>query len=170
MFLLRETSRNAINIDRKEACFKENYYKIFEQRLPHLDTMDDYLRLLEEAEFEELKAALVAGLIERKVFSRFKLLGKHFTVAIDVSGNNSYSENDELKTGHHKTSKNGKISYYYKILEAKLGTPSGYSVSLLRDWLTNENDKGYNKQDYQHSAFERLAERLKAYFPRLPYV
>lgn len=168
MFLLRETSRNAINNDRKEAHFLENYYKIFGQRLPHLDTVDDYLRLLEGTELEELKAALVAGLIEQKVFYRFKLLGKHYTVAIDGSGTGSYTKNDEEKTRLHKTSKNGKVTYYHQVLEAKLVTPSGFSISLLSEWLTNEADTRYNKQDCEQAAFKRLAKRLKTYFPRLP--
>lgn len=168
MFLLRQTSRNAINNDRKEAHFSENYYKIFGQRLPHLDTVDDYLRLLDNMELEDIKAALVAGLIEQKVFYRFKLLGKHYTVAIDATGTNSYSENDELKTRLHKTSKKGKVTYYHQVLEAKLVTPSGFSISLLSEWLTNETNSGYNKQDCEQAAIKRLAKRLKSYFPRLP--
>ncbi|MDQ6608381.1 MAG: hypothetical protein M3Y85_00975 [Bacteroidota bacterium] len=168
MFLLRETSRNAVNNDRKEASFRENYCKIFGQRLPHLDTVDDYLRLLDGAELEELKAALVAGLIEQKVFSRFKLLGKHYTVVVDATGTSSYTKNDESKTRLHKTSKNGKVTYYHHVLEAKLVTSSGFSISLLSEWLVNDNETGYNKQDCEHSAFKRLAKRLKACFPRLP--
>ena len=168
MFLLRETSRNAFNNDRKEANFKENYCKIFGQRLPHLDTVDDYLRLLDGAELEELKVALVAGLIEQKVFGRFKLLGKHYIVAIDATGTSSYTQNDEAETRLHKTSKNGKVTYYYHVLEAKLVTPSGLSISLLSEWLANDSEAGYHKQDCEQSAFKRLAKRLKTYFPRLP--
>ena len=130
--------------------------------------MDDYLRLLDNKELEDLKAALVAGLIEQKVFYRFKLLGRHYTVAIDATGTNSYTQNDEAKTRLHKTSKNGKVTYYHQVLEAKLVTPSGFSISLLSEWLTNENDTGYNKQDCEQAAFKRLAKRLKTYFPRLP--
>ena len=168
MFLLRETSRNAINNDRKEAHFRQNYCKIFGQRLPHLDTVDDYLRLLNDRELEDLKTTLVSALIEQKVFYRFKLLSKHYTVAIDATGTNSYTQNDELKTRLHKTSKNGKVTYYHQVLEAKLVTSSGFSISLLSEWLTNETDDGYNKQDCEQAAFKRLAKRLKAYFPRLP--
>jgi hypothetical protein len=105
MFLLRETSRNAINNDRKEGKFRENYMKVFGLRLPHLGTVEDYLRLLGCAELEKLKAALVAGLIEQKVFYRFRLLGSHYTVAIDGTGTNSYAQNDAQQTRLHRTPK-----------------------------------------------------------------
>lgn len=38
MFLFKETSRNALNNDRKEGYFKENYLRVFKLRLPHMDT------------------------------------------------------------------------------------------------------------------------------------
>jgi hypothetical protein len=38
MFLFKEATRNAFNNDRTEPRFKENYRKIFNLRLPHMDT------------------------------------------------------------------------------------------------------------------------------------
>jgi hypothetical protein len=168
MFLLRETSRNAINNDRKEGKFRENYLKVFGLRLPHLDTAEDYLRLLDCAELEKLKAALVAGLIEQKVFSRFRLLGSHYTVAVDGTGTNSYAENDTGQTRLHKTSKNGKATYYHHVVEAKLVTSSGLCISLASEWVANEGGKEFKKQDCEQKAFGRLAAALKKLFPRLP--
>lgn len=166
MYLLRETSRNALNNDRKEAGFKENYFKVFGQRLPHMDTVEDVLRLLKDDELENLKTVLVAGLIEHKVLNRFKLLGKHYMVAIDGTGINSYDHDNETNTRLKKTSKNGKVTYYEQVLEAKLVTSSGLAISLASEWLCNS--AGNNKQDCELAGFKRLAKKLKASFPRLP--
>ena len=168
MFLLRETSRNAFNNDRKEAHFKENYFKVFRQRLPHMDTVEDLLRLLKGQELQELKTTLVAGLIESQVFNRFKLLGKYYTVAIDGTGISSSDHDNDNNNALKKTSKNGVVTYYDQVLEAKLVTPSGLAISLVSEWLENDPDKHYNKQDCEQAGFKRLAQKLKQYFPRLP--
>ncbi len=168
MFLFRETSRNAINNDRKEGNFCQSYFKVFKQRLPHLDTVEDYLRLLDCTELEKLKAALVAGLIEQKVFYRFRLLGSHYTVAVDGTGTNSYAENDAQQTRLHKTSKNGKVTYYHHVVEAKLITSSGLCISLASEWVANDGGTEFKKQDCEQKAFARLAGTLKKLFPRLP--
>jgi len=167
MFLFKETSRNAFNNDRSER-FKRNYFKIFRLRLPHMDTVDAFLRLLSPYELENLKAALVSGLIEQKVLHRFRLSGKYFTVAIDGTGVNSYAENDGELSRSHKTSKNGVVTYYHYVVEAKLVTSSGFAISLASEWVANEPGRSFNKQDCEQRAFERLAQKLKKYFPRLP--
>lgn len=168
MFLLRETSRNALNNDSREDNFKTNYFKIFGQRLPHMDTVEDFLRILLPEELEKLKASLVAGLITQKVLHRFKLLGKFYTVAIDGTGTNSYSQNDAEQTRIHKTSKNDVTTYYHHVVEAKLVTSTGLSISLASEWVSNEADKNFKKQDCEQKAFVRLAEKIKKLFPRLP--
>lgn len=167
MFLFKETSRNSFNNDRCER-FKSNYFKIFRLRLPHMDTVDSYLRLLPPYELEQLKAALVGGLIEQKVLHRFRLPGKHFMVAIDGTGVTSYATNDAEQTRSHKTTKNGTTTYYHYVVEAKLVTCSGLAISLASEWVTNEPGRSFNRQDCEQRAFERLALKLKRYFPRLP--
>ena len=46
LFLFKEGSRNAFNNERQERKFRKNYRRIFQVRLPHLDTVDEVLRLL----------------------------------------------------------------------------------------------------------------------------
>lgn len=89
-------------------------------------------------------------------------------IAIDGTGTNSYNDNDEGKTRVHKTSKNGKTSYHHYVLEAKLVTASGLSISIASEWIANDPDRNFNKQDCELRAFERLATKIKKYFPRLP--
>jgi hypothetical protein len=167
MFLLKETSRNALNNDRDER-FKSNYAKIFKLRLPHMDTVDDFLRLLPPDELEQLKAALVSSMIEQKMFHKFKLLGKHFMVAVDGTGVNSYDENDAEGSRTSKTSKNGTVTYSHYVVEAKLVTSSGLAISLASEWVANEPGRDFEKQDCEQKAFGRLAQKIKKHFPRLP--
>jgi hypothetical protein len=54
------------------------------------------------------------------------------------------------------------------VLEAKLVTESGFSISLGTEWIVNEDGKFYDKQDCEQKAFKRLVKKLKKYFPRLP--
>lgn len=168
LFLFKEASRNAINNDRKEEQFRKNYERIFKRRLPHMDTTNDFLCLLSADELEHLKAAMISGLIEQKVLHQFKLLGKYFMVAIDASGINSFKENNKEKDRVHKTSKNGKTTYHSYVLEAKLVTTSGLSVSIASEWIANNAERNFNKQDCEMAALKRISLKLKKYFPRLP--
>ncbi len=167
MFLFKEGSRNAMNNDRKENKFSKNYTSLFKLKLPHMDTVNDLFSVLKEEELEKLKASLVAGLIEQKVIRKFKFLGKSYIIAIDGTGLSSYDHKhcDACLT---KTSKNGKISYFHTVLEAKLVTSNGLSISLATEWISNEGKSEYDKQDCELNAFKRMAAKIKLFFPRLP--
>lgn len=92
LFLFKQGSRNAFNQSRLEANFAENYQKIFKLKLPHMDTVDDLMRVLEASELEQLKRSMLNGLFEKKVLHKWKFLGKHFLVAVDGTGVHSYTE------------------------------------------------------------------------------
>lgn len=165
LFICKEGSRNAMNLDRDKEQFAANFRVLFGKELPHMDTVDDVLRLVKVDELERLKAALVASLIEKKVFHSTRLLDRYYRVAIDATGIMS------VVKGHcphclHKTSKNGVTTYFHNLLEAKLITPTGFAISLASEWIENVGD--YEKQDCELKAFRRLAVRLKQLFPRLP--
>lgn len=168
MFLFKETSRNAFNNDGKEECFKKNYQKIFKRRLPHMDTVDEFLRCLEDNELETIKSALVSALIEKRVFHKFKFLGKSFVIAVDATVVASY-DRQYCTQCLSKTSKNGVSTYLHGVLEAKLVTSNGFSISLATEWLQNgEKSESFKKQDCELEAFKRLSKKIKKFFPRLP--
>ena len=167
MFMFKQDSRNAFNNDVDEQ-FKKNYYKIFKLRLPHMDTVDTFLRDLPRDQLDGLKAALVSALIEQRVLHKFKLFGKYFTIAIDGTGTSSSDEDNDNKSRTHKTFKNGGTKYYDYVLDAKLVTSSGLSISLVSEPVYNESDKEFQKQDCETNAFVRMAVTLKKYFPKLP--
>ncbi len=166
MFLLKEGSRNAFNLDRNNAVFYNNYEKVFKAGLPHMDTTDDLLRLLPMEELEGLKAELVGQLIEKRVFHQYKFDGK-FLIAIDATGVVSFSE-QHCENCLTQTSKNGNTSYFHNVLEAKLVCPNGASISIASEWIRNPDGGDYEKQDCELKAFTRLAKKMKKYFPRLP--
>jgi len=131
-----------------------------------MDTVDDVMRQLEESELEELKKSMLCTLIQKKTLHKFRLLGRYFIVAVDGTGVHSFSKRhcDQCLT---KTSKNGKITYFHNVLEAKLVCCNGFSISIATQWI--ENPEGdFEKQDCERKAFKRLAEKLKKLFPRLP--
>jgi len=166
MFLFKEGSRNALNNDREEAEFQKNYTRLFKLRLPHMDTVNNVMLCLKEGELEILKTSMVSTLIERKALHKFRLFRKYFVVAVDGTGIHSFSERhcDQCLT---KTSKNGKVTYFHNVLEAKLICCNGFSISIATEWI--ENPEGdFEKQDCERKAFKRLAEKLKMSYPRLP--
>jgi len=164
LFICKEGSRNAFNNDRGKAAFAANYEALFGKRLPHMDTIDKVLRFVENEDLEWLKAGLIASLIEKKVFRKYRLLDSYYRVAVDATGVMSVNK------GHcshclHKKSKNGVITYFHNVLEAKLITPNGFAISIATEWIENPDD--YDKQDCEQKAFRRLAEKIKKFFPRL---
>jgi len=167
MFIFKETSRNAYNNDRKEECFKKNFYKHFGFHLPHGDSFDEVLSELHPTELEGLKAALVGGLIEQKIFRKFKFLGKYYLIAVDATGMVSF-DYQHCKQCLTKTSKNGKTTWFHYVLEAKIVTSSGLCVSLATEFIENTPGLDFEKQDCEQKAFIRLALKIKKYFPRLP--
>jgi len=168
LFLFKQGSRNAYNNDRKEKQFLDNYPKIFNMRLPHLDTADAFFRDLSDDPLEQVKARMISRLIRNKVIESGKFRG-HYVVAIDGTGVSTFN-NRHCDSCLTKTSKNGVTTYHHNVLEAKLLTPSGLSLSMATEWISNEGKEEYQKQDCEREAFKRLAKKLKELYPRLPMV
>lgn len=168
MYIFKETSRNAYNNDRREVCLQKNIFKHFRINLPHPDASDDVLKNIPPEELEMLKAQLVRGLIEQKIFRKFRFLGKHYMVAIDGTGMATF-ENRHCEHCLTKTSKKSKVTtYFHYVLEAKIVTSSGFAISLASEFIENIPGRDYEKQDCELKAFVRLAEKIKSNFPRLP--
>jgi hypothetical protein len=167
MFLLKETSRNAYNNDRRDAVFAKNYYRHFKLQLPHPDTIDKVMRALAPELLEELKAHLVSSLFEQKVLREFRFLGNYYFVAVDATGTHTFNH-EHCEHCLTKTSKNGITTWFHYVLEAKLVTSSGLSISLASEFIENLAGRDYEKQDCEQKAFVRLSSKIKKYFPRLP--
>ena len=167
MFLFKAESRNGFNNLREDLRFEKNYQRLFKMSLPHADTVDQVMRLLKTEQLECLKQKMVNVLIRRKVFQNQRYRGKWYCVAVDATGVTSYKE-QHCDQCLHKTSKKGNTSWFHNVLEARLVTPNGFSISLLSEWIENPTENNYDKQDCERKAFTRLAARLKQGFPQLP--
>lgn len=164
MFLFKKGSRNAMNNERDEPQFRKNYERLFKARLPHMDTVEDVLEVLDVTHLETLKAELIQGLLAKKILRRYRIFGHSYQVAIDGT------HVMDVPEGHcdhclHQTFKNGKTRYFHNVLEAKLVGDNGFCLSLATEWI--ENAEEYDKQDCELKAFARLAETLKRQYPRL---
>ena len=166
LFVFKQGSRNAFNNQRQEHRFRGHYRKLFKLRLPHLDTVDAVLRRLPDQALEQLKQHMIQALLEKKALHKFRLFKRWFVIAIDGTGVMSFTH-PHCDQCLYKRSKKGKVSYFHNVLEAKLITANGFSLSMATEWIENPEGE-YDKQDCELKAFKRLAVKLKQRYPRLP--
>ena len=150
--------RNGPSIRKFEACFGV-------RRFPHGDTLEAAFSKLEADQVQSVVTAMTETLIRKKVLYPYRLLGLYFVVVIDGTGTIRFRR-------RHcpyclTRTRNGKTLYFHPVLEAKLVTPNGFVFSLRSEFIENPGEKA-TLQDCELKAFYRLAERLKARFPRLP--
>ncbi len=67
MFLFKQGSRNAMNNERDEPTFRKNDERLFKARLPHMDTVEDVMEVLEAHHIETLNTELVKGLLNKNI-------------------------------------------------------------------------------------------------------
>jgi hypothetical protein len=118
LFLFKEGSRTQFNNNRIDGYFSEHYHQLFNMKLPHQDSVKDVLCELENEKLEQVKMDLMSLLFEQKRLRDYRLLDKYYLVAIDATSIMSF---DERHCEHCLTrkSKNGKITYFHYVLEAK---------------------------------------------------
>ena len=122
MFLFKSGSRNQYNQYREDIQFKANYRRLFGFAMPHGDSVQNVMGLLDIFQIEQLKHKMVQVLIQRKTFHNSRYRRHWFRVAVDASGMGSYDhQRDEQCL--QRTSKNGKTTYFHSVLEARLITP-----------------------------------------------
>ncbi|MBM3298924.1 MAG: transposase family protein [Deltaproteobacteria bacterium] len=131
---------------------------------PHGDTLNDAFARMDPAEFQALLCWMVYCLIRKKVLYNRRLMDRYFLIAIDGTWTLKRKKRHCRKclTQTH----NGKTTYYHMVVEAKLVTPDGFAIPLFTEFVENTGDD--SKQDCELKAFYRIAEKIKAHFPRLP--
>ncbi len=169
MFLFKTGSRNNYDNFRKTGKFAKNFKKAFGLRLPSMDAVADVIKEMQGIELEKLKTEMIRSLIEKKVFHKMRYQGK-FLIAIDGTGIATYKERHCKDCLYTQRKKTGIKTYYHKVLEAKIVTPNGFSISICTVWIDNEdtNNGKYDKQGCETKSFIKLSEKLKKEFPRLP--
>jgi len=76
--------------------------------------------LLDKQELESLKMILIKELIERKVFHKFRFMGKRYFISIDGTGVSTYNGTSSLKN-HKITFKLNVIKLYSVFCLKKCG-------------------------------------------------
>lgn len=166
MFLCQGDSRNQMNNRAGFGQFlKSNFRRLFpEMAWAHFDTVDEVLRSLKMEEVEKVKTRMIKSLITAK---RITTMYGHCLIAVDATGITTYDEDWSGELLHRKTP-GGKKLYLNYILEAKIVTPEGLSLSIGSEPLSNAGREQYEKQDCELKAFARLSAKLKKAYPRLP--
>lgn len=100
-----------------------------------------------------------------KALKQYRLLGQYYTIAIDMTGNVSFKSEH---CSHCLTKqRDGKIyCWYHPVVEAKLVTENGLSLSVDSEFVENGNSR-QKVQDCELKAAYRLIKRFKRNFPQL---
>jgi hypothetical protein len=142
-----------------------------QETLPVWGTLTHYPGPVGSAPLGELRARLVRQLIRDKVRDEAHL-GGAFVVVADGRGHVVFRP----RHGPHcLTQTHGETATcFHEVLEAKLVTPTGRTLSLGSEFIDNRHfdaesaaRRESRKQDGAHKAFQRLAAQLKTNFPQL---
>jgi len=178
LFLLELGSRRQLDYDLRddETEVLRNVNRVAQTdqtTLPVHKTLEHFVGHVGSAWYGELRSWMLERPIRMKALDDARLHGC-FVAAVDGTG-------WLCLTQRHcphclETTLNGKTVYMHQVLEAKLVTPSGMSLSLATEFIENpagEPETSYaseeaRKQDCELKAFARLAPALRQAHPRLP--
>lgn len=138
--------------------------------LPHYVTLNEFLFKLGTGELERLRKKMVRALLRRRKFEDARFLGKYWMLIFDATGLFHFPERHCprcLKKVMNQGTEEEKEIYYHHVLEAKLVLGDGFVISIGTEFIENEAED-VKKNDCETKAFQRLAERLKKEYPRLP--
>ena len=176
-FVFKLSSRREMNRELTGPVIFEHLKKIFPEidSIPHADTLARLLENTNPKDIEAMHISLIKDLINKKKFKKL-LIQDCLPISIDGAqklyrdGLRQDSMWCERQVGNPEDEK--KQQYVY-VLEANITFKNGLSIPLMTEYLyreTNEALQSEDKQDNETTAFERMAERLKGYFPRLKMI
>ena len=137
--------------------------------VPHGDTVNDYLAVVDPAAVQSIPQAMVRDLLEARRLEAFRLLQKYYLVTVDLSGHLYLGDRPSAFTEGCLTqqAEDGRTLYYRPVCEAKLVTHTGLALSLGSEFVENPPglDPATDTQNSELPAAGRLFERLKIAFP-----
>jgi hypothetical protein len=169
LFICQLGARRQINHQlRGNTRVRKKYRALFGvEDIPHGDTLNYSYKRIQVAEVQEVVCRLMEKVMETQEIRQWRLFGIYYLIAMDATGVLTYHER-HCSTCLTRKLSNGQILYYHPVLEAKLVTANGYALSLMTEFIEN-NDPQTTKQDCELKAFYRLADRLKQRFPHVPF-
>ena len=169
-FVFQKSSRRQANEELTNPIFLENMRLFFPEleSLPHHDTVNRFLCMIDINQLEDVLASIIKDFIRSKKFQNY-LIDKCVPIAIDGTQKHTY---DFLWSEEClEMTRNEKPQYYCYTLEASLVFQNGIILPLFTECLDfMQGDELRNKQDCEIKAFKRLAEKIKACFPRLKII
>ena len=173
MFLEHLGSRRQIRNERGTDAFLENFAVLCGGpdvgTVADPDTLAYYAELLDPDPLEELRADMLRRLIRMKILDQYRI-ENCIPVAVDGTQLFTFDYEPWEACCHRKVGKNGETQYFSYALDAKVVTPNGMALTIATEMLTNEGHDEFDKQDCELKAFPRIASRIKAAFPRTPFV
>jgi len=169
LFMTHLGSRRQLRFERQGQHFDVNLARLSGQggldAVADPDTLAYYAELADLPAMEMLLAnGIGARLIRMRALDAFRLYG-FLTVAVDGTQMKTF-DTEPWPDCPYRTLSDGRKQYFAYVLDAKLVTPSGLTITLASEWLTNEGNSTFDKQDCERKAFMRLAGKLNAFFPR----
>jgi len=162
-FLCRKASRNAMDADRNTGLAPANLLALSGQHrwpagrpltAPCTQTVTRFLDILWPGNLEQVLVAVAQSLLRSKLLDEARFCG-YVLVAIDGTKQENYRRWFAL----------GRRKYRY-VLHAKIIGPDGTAFTVIVE-PCDSYDSERGKLDCERAAFQRLALRLKAAFPRL---
>ncbi len=174
LFVFQLKSRREMNRELTSPVLVAHLAAVFPEfeSIPHADTITRLLEKIDPKSIESAHIQLIKELIKNKKFKSLLVQG-HLPITLD--GTQKVVRHGLLQderwcervVGNPEA---GNKQQYVYVLEANLTFNNGLTVPLMTEYLyreTNELLQAEGKQDSETTAFERLASRLKSYFPRL---
>ena len=109
IYITGSASRNSLNENRDWSEFRSNYKSLLGLKVSHMDTVNAVLEKLPADQLSKLLYHLVKILFDKRVFHKFRLLDKYFTIAIDGTGIFKFKKKP-YPGCPYKTSKKGKVT------------------------------------------------------------
>jgi len=152
LFVLKLGARRQIKYQLNKGNVVETFKRVFgygAEKIPHGDTLNACLSKLAPENLSNLRIPMIRGLIRKKCFEKYRLLGKYYLIVIDGTGWLSFSKR-HCDQCLKKRLKNGEVIYCHPVLEAKLILPFGMALSVATEFIENEPFK--SKQDCELNA------------------
>jgi len=168
LFLTSQESRQQYNhqlLTQETRVTLESMLGLDLPSLPHGDTLCHLWEKLEIEALDKLKVTLLKVLIRRRCLERFRFK-RTYLIAIDGVEIYRWKQRHCEHCLHSKSSKGEGEHYYHRVLEAKLVSSCGLSLSIASEFIENTQDN-VSKQDCELKAFYRLSKKLKVLFPQL---
>ena len=168
LFLLKMGSRRQIKYRLNTPVFIQNmndWVKADVEQVAHPDTLAYFCSGLNPKELEMLLKMDVYSIIRSRALENQRIFGEYYLVAVDGTETLDFKERH---CPHCLTRKHddGSVTYYHKVVEAKLVTESGLCLPMALEFVENSKED-VPVQDCELLACYRLLSKLKRFFPQL---